>query len=125
MSDENVLHMQGIRKTFGPIVALDNVDLELKKGEIRGLLGGNGAGKTTLMNILYGLYKSDSGQILVEGKPYNIHDPSDAIKGGIGMVHQQFLQVSRFTLPKISSWAQRSKIGPPCSWRLKKRKLSS
>lgn len=98
MSHENVLHMQGIRKSFGPVVALDNVDLELKKGEIHGLLGGNGAGKTTLMNILYGLYKSDSGQILVEGKPYNINAPSNAIKSGIGMVHQQFLQVNQFTV---------------------------
>jgi simple sugar transport system ATP-binding protein len=98
MANENVLEMQGIRKTFGPVVALDNVDLELKKGEIRGLLGGNGAGKTTLMNILYGLYKSDSGQISVDGKAYNIHSPEDAIKSGIGMVHQQFLQVNRFTV---------------------------
>ena len=98
MSNETILHMQKIRKTFGPVVALDNVDLELRKGEIRGLLGGNGAGKTTLMNILYGLYKSDSGQILVEGKPYDIHAPEDAIKGGIGMVHQQFLQINRFTV---------------------------
>jgi len=98
MSNENILEMRGIRKTFGPVIALDNVDLELKKGEIRGLLGGNGAGKTTLMNILYGLYKSDSGQILVEGKPYDIHSPNDAIKGGIGMVHQQFLQINDFTV---------------------------
>ena len=89
MHNENVLEMRGIRKTFGPVVALDNVDLELKKGEIRGLLGGNGAGKTTLMNILYGLYKSDSGQISVDGKAYNIHSPEDAINGGIGMVTDQ------------------------------------
>ena len=98
MNNENILEMQGIRKTFGPVVALDNVDLTLKKGEIRGLLGGNGAGKTTLMNILYGLYKGDSGQILVDGKPYEIHSPEDAIKGGIGMVHQQFLQINDFTV---------------------------
>ena len=87
-----------IARQFPVVVALDNVDLELKKGEIRGLLGGNGAGKTTLMNILYGLYKSDSGQILVDGQPYNIHAPEDAIKGGIGMVHQQFLQINGFTV---------------------------
>lgn len=98
MTDEVILRMQDIRKTFGPVVALDNVDLELKKGEIRGLLGGNGAGKTTLMNILYGLYKSDSGKIIVDGKPYNINTPEDAIKGGIGMVHQQFLQINGFTV---------------------------
>jgi simple sugar transport system ATP-binding protein len=98
MNNENVLEMRGIRKTLGPVVALDNVDLELKKGEIRGLLGGNGAGKTTLMNILYGLYQGDTGQILVEGKPYEIHSPEDAIGGGIGMVHQQFLQINGFSV---------------------------
>lgn len=98
MSSENILEMRGVRKVFGPVVALDNVDLELKKGEIRGLLGGNGAGKTTLMNILYGLYKGDAGQILVNGNPFEIHSPNDAIQAGIGMVHQQFLQVPGFTV---------------------------
>lgn len=98
MNNNNVLEMKGVCKTFGSVVALDKVDLELKHGEIRGLLGGNGAGKTTLMNILYGLYKSDSGQILIEGKPRVINSPQGAIAVGIGMVHQQFLQVESFTV---------------------------
>ncbi len=98
MSTDTILEMRGIRKTFGSVVALEHVDLTLKKGEIRGLLGGNGAGKTTLMNILYGLYKSDSGQILVDGQQLEINSPQAAIAGGIGMVHQQFLQVNEFTV---------------------------
>ncbi len=98
MSNPNVLEMRAIRKSFGNVVALDNVDLSLRTGEIHGLLGGNGAGKTTLMNILYGLYKSDSGQILIAGNPLTINSPQDAIVGGIGMVHQQFLQIDRFTV---------------------------
>ncbi len=98
MIKENILEMRGIRKTFGSVVALDNVDLELPLGEIRGLLGGNGAGKTTLMNILYGLYKSDGGEIVVAGSPLDIDSPHDAIRGGIGMVHQQFLQINEFTV---------------------------
>jgi ABC-type uncharacterized transport system ATPase subunit len=98
MESESILEMRGIRKTFGSVVALDNVTLKLKRGEIRGLLGGNGAGKTTLMNVLYGLYKSDGGEIIVDGMPLTIQSPHDAIKGGIGMVHQQFLQVNQYTV---------------------------
>ena len=93
-----MLEMQNIRKEFGSVVALNDVSLSVKKGEIHGLLGGNGAGKTTLMNILYGLYKSNAGQISLEGVPLTIHSPKDAINGGIGMVHQQFLQIDRFTV---------------------------
>ena len=93
-----MLEMQHIRKEFGSMVALDDVSFSVKKGEIHGLLGGNGAGKTTLMNILYGLYKSNAGKIFLEGAPLSIHSPKDAISGGIGMVHQQFLQVDRFTV---------------------------
>lgn len=98
MNDENILVMRGIRKTFGPVVALDNVDLYLKRGEVQGMLGGNGAGKTTLMNVLYGLYKADAGEIFVGGSRVAIHSPHDAIRAGIGMVHQQFLQVNEFTV---------------------------
>ncbi|WP_420630562.1 ABC transporter ATP-binding protein [Candidatus Leptofilum sp.] len=98
MQNEIILDMQGIRKQFGSVVALDDVSLTLKRGEIHGLLGGNGAGKTTLMNVLYGLYRADRGTIAVAGKPLDIRAPKDAIEGGIGMVHQQFLQVNRFTV---------------------------
>ncbi len=90
--------MNDIQKRFGSVVALDGVNLQLKKGEILGLLGGNGAGKTTLMNVLYGLYQPDAGEIIVGGKRLNIHSPKQAIEGGIGMVHQQFLQVNPFSV---------------------------
>jgi simple sugar transport system ATP-binding protein len=98
MQKEIILDMQGIRKRFGSVLALDDVTLTLTRGEIHGLLGGNGAGKTTLMNVLYGLYRADNGRISVSGTPLDIRSPKDAIAGGIGMVHQQFLQVNRFTV---------------------------
>lgn len=93
-----LLSMQGIRKTFGPVVALDGVDLTVGRGEVHGLLGGNGAGKTTLMNVLYGLYRPDGGSVVLDGSPVEIRDPRDAISHGIGMVHQNFLQVDTYTV---------------------------
>ncbi|MCB0071509.1 MAG: ABC transporter ATP-binding protein [Caldilineaceae bacterium] len=92
------LTMRGVRKTFGPVVALDNVDLTVARGEVLGLLGGNGAGKTTLMNVLFGLYKADAGSIELDGRPLAIPSPRAAIDHGIGMVHQHFLQVNDFTV---------------------------
>lgn len=94
----HLVSMQGIRKTFGDVVALDNVDFHLEKGEIHGLLGGNGAGKTTLMNVLYGLYQPDAGKIYIRGQEVRIRSPRDALAHGIGMVHQHFLQVPPFTV---------------------------
>lgn len=90
--------MQGVRKTFGTVVALDNVSLKVNPNEIHGLLGGNGAGKTTLMNVLYGLYRPDAGEIELNGRRLEIHSPKDAIRDGIGMVHQHFLQVDTFNV---------------------------
>lgn len=90
--------MSGIRKTFGPVVALDGVDFTVADREIHGLLGGNGAGKTTLMNVLYGLYAPDAGTVEIDGRPASITSPKDAITAGIGMVHQNFLQVEVFTV---------------------------
>jgi simple sugar transport system ATP-binding protein len=98
MDKVNILELTNVRKVFGQIVALDSVTFSLKRGEIHGLLGGNGAGKTTLMNILYGLYRKDEGEILLRGKKVNIQGPRDAIHQGIGMVHQHFLQISNFTV---------------------------
>ena len=80
------------------MLANDHVDFDLRKGEIHALLGENGAGKTTLMNILYGLYHPDSGEILVDGKPAVIHSPKDSIGLGIGMVHQHFMLIPVFTV---------------------------
>ena len=98
MTEQSILQMKGVRKTFGPVVALDNVSLQLNKHEVHGLLGGNGAGKTTLMNVLYGLYKPDAGEIYLDGQKIEIHSPRDAIKQGIGMVHQHFLQIDNFNV---------------------------
>ncbi|MFH2103435.1 MAG: ABC transporter ATP-binding protein [Chloroflexota bacterium] len=93
-----VLELHGITKSFPGVIANDNIELTLEKGEIHALLGENGAGKTTLMNILYGLYKQDSGKILVKGEEVDIHSPNDAIARGIGMVHQHFMLVPVMTV---------------------------
>ncbi|HBM74787.1 MAG TPA: ABC transporter ATP-binding protein, partial [Clostridiaceae bacterium] len=93
-----VVEMRGITKIFPGVRANDNVNFDLEKGEIHVLLGENGAGKTTLMNILYGMYQPDAGEIYVNGKKVNMKSPSDAIKCGIGMVHQHFMLVHNFTV---------------------------
>ena len=95
---ENILEMRNIVKTFGKFVANDDINLEIRKGEIHALLGENGAGKSTLMNILYGLYRPDSGTILINGKKVEIREPRDAIALNIGMVHQHFMLVQPFTV---------------------------
>ena len=92
------LELRGITKRFGALVANDQIDLVVQPGEIRGLLGENGAGKTTLMNVLYGLMQPDEGEVLIDGKPVQIRSPKDAIKAGIGMVHQHFMLVPVFTV---------------------------
>jgi len=93
-----ILEAKSITKQFPGVLANDHVDFDLHEGEIHALLGENGAGKTTLMNILYGLYQSDSGEILVRGKTAHIHTPKDSIQLGIGMVHQHFMLIPVFTV---------------------------
>ena len=88
-----VLELKGITKRFPGVLANDAIDLQLEEGQVLGLLGENGAGKSTLMNILYGLYTPDEGEIFVRGKKAEIHSPSDAIALGVGMVHQHFMLV--------------------------------
>ena len=92
------LQMKGITKRFPGVLANDHIDFELEKGEIHALLGENGAGKTTLMNILFGLYHPDEGQILLDGQPVIIHSSNDAIHLGLGMVHQHFMLVPVMTV---------------------------
>jgi simple sugar transport system ATP-binding protein len=94
----SLLKMEEITKTFPGVVANDKVSFDLSAGEIHALVGENGAGKTTLMNILYGLYKPDSGSIFIKGRQINIRNPKDAILQGIGMVHQHFMLVPPFTV---------------------------
>ena len=93
-----ILQLRGITKRFPGVLANDHIDLSLEEGEIHALLGENGAGKTTLMNILYGLYQPDEGEIHVRGRRVEIRSPSDAIAGGIGMVHQHFMLIPVFTV---------------------------
>jgi simple sugar transport system ATP-binding protein len=92
------IELRGITKRFGEVVANSNVNLNIRAGEILGLLGENGAGKTTLMNILSGLYRPDEGEILIDGKPTHFESAKDAIHAGIGMVHQHFMLVPVFTV---------------------------
>ncbi|MGE5672453.1 MAG: ABC transporter ATP-binding protein [Mycobacterium leprae] len=93
-----MLKLQGITKRFGSLVANDQIDLDVRPGEIHALLGENGAGKTTLMNVLYGLYSPDEGSIEFKGKPVRISNPGQAIALGIGMVHQHFMLIPVFTV---------------------------
>lgn len=95
---EYVIEMLDIRKEFPGIVANDNITLQVKKGEIHALLGENGAGKSTLMNVLFGLYQPEKGQIRVNGQEVKITDPNVANDLGIGMVHQHFMLVQNFTV---------------------------
>jgi general nucleoside transport system ATP-binding protein len=98
VADDLVLEMRGIRKEFPGVVANDNVSFELARGEVHALLGENGAGKSTLMNILYGLYKPDGGEIRVGGRPTTFASAKDAIDAGIGMVHQHFMLIPVMTV---------------------------
>jgi len=92
------LELRGITKRFGSLVANDHIDLVVAPGEIHALLGENGAGKSTLMNVLYGFYDPDEGQILVDDAPVSFAGPGDAMAAGIGMVHQHFMLVPVFTV---------------------------
>ena len=98
MDERPVLELRGITKRFPGIVANDRVDLDLRKGEVHALLGENGAGKSTLMNVLYGLYHPDEGEILINGKPAELGSPKAAIENGIGMVHQHFMLIPVMTV---------------------------
>ena len=107
-----VLEVRGITKRFPGVLANDNINLALHKGEVLGLLGENGAGKSTLMNMIYGLYKPDEGEILVNGQAVEITGPKDAIELGIGMVHQHFQLVDVLTVTENVMLGNESVSGP-------------
>ena len=98
VSSKYAVQMHGITKRFGSFYALTDVDLDVEKGTIHSILGENGAGKSTLMNVLYGLYQADEGEIFINGKKVDIKNPTAAIAHGIGMVHQHFMLVENFTV---------------------------
>lgn len=107
-----VLRMEGITKRFPRVIANDNVTIELHKGEIQALLGENGAGKSTLMNCLYGMYQPDEGSIYVNEEKVNIRNSDDAIKHGIGMVHQHFMLISQLSVTENIILGLKSKMEP-------------
>src|SRR3989454_7709303 len=98
MSDGPILELRSITKRFPGVVANDAIDFELLPGEVHALLGENGAGKSTLMNIVYGLYRPDGGEILIRGKPVTLGSAREAIMHGIGMVHQHFMLIPVMTV---------------------------
>ena len=96
--EEYAIQLKGITKTFGSVIANSNINLDLKKGEILALLGENGSGKTTLMNMLSGIYRPDKGQIFIDGKKVYIDSPEDSKRLGIGMIHQHYKLIEKFSV---------------------------
>ena len=112
MADAPLLELRGITKQFPGVLANDDIDLDLKRGEVHALLGENGAGKSTLMSILYGLYHADEGEIRIDGKPVRMSSPRDAIDRGIGMVHQHFMLIPVMTVAENIVLATEPHRGP-------------
>src|SRR5918996_2756501 len=112
MADAPLLELEGITKQFPGVLANDRIDLDLQRGEVQALLGENGAGKSTLVNILYGLYHPDAGEIRFDGRPIRISSPSDAIRRGIGMVHQHFMLIPVMTVAENIVLATEPRNGP-------------
>jgi len=107
-----LLQMTGITKRFPGVVANDHVDFEVRSGEIHTLFGENGAGKSTLMRVLYGLYRPEEGEIKMNGEPIAITSPADAIRHGIGMIHQHFMLVNTLTVAENVALGEKSRRGP-------------
>ena len=97
-TDRYAIELRGIDKRFGEVYANKQIDLQVQKGSIHGIVGENGAGKSTLMSIIYGFYHADKGEMLIDGNPFKPHGSQDAIAAGVGMVHQHFMLVNNFTV---------------------------
>lgn len=106
------LEMRGITKRFPGVLANDQIDFDVRAGEVHALLGENGAGKSTLMKVLYGMYHPDEGRILLNGQPAEIESPVDAIRLGIGMIHQHFMLVQTLTVAENVALGLPSSRGP-------------
>lgn len=116
-----VLKMEGITKNFPGVKALDQVSLELEKGEVHALLGENGAGKSTLMKILVGIHKADQGKILYQGKEMNFHNAKDAEKAGIGIVYQEFNLIPELTVAENIYFGRQPKKNGRIDWKQMKK----
>jgi len=112
MDEDPFLRMSGVRKEFPGVVANDDVDFSVRRGEIHGLLGENGAGKSTLMKVLYGLYDADGGSVHLGGERLDLDSPQDAIDRGIGMVHQHFKLIPRLSVAENVVLGEREPAGP-------------
>ena len=112
LEETPLLQMTGITKRFPGVVANDHVDFEVRRGEIHTLFGENGAGKSTLMRVLYGLYRPDEGEIKMNGERITISSPADAIRQGIGMIHQHFMLVDTLTVAENVALGEKSQRGP-------------
>ena len=115
MSTTPVLEMRNIAKAFGKFYALKGVDLTVWPGEIHALMGENGAGKSTLMKILAGAYSATSGEILIDGQPYTIKGPKDALAAGITLIYQEMQLAPILPSPKTSFSAAKSPVAGWCS----------
>lgn len=125
MANKNslILEAKHIYKRFPGTLANEDVSLELHRGEVLALLGENGAGKSTLMNVIYGLYTQDEGEIFLNGEPYSINNPHDAIRAGIGMVHQHFMLVPVFTVLENVMLGAETTYGPFLNKKAAEKKL--
>ena len=118
------LELRGITKRFGALTANDHIDLEVRAGEIHCLLGENGAGKSTLMNVLYGLYQADEGEILLDVVQQRFAGPGDAMHAGIGMVHQHFMLIPVFTVAENVLLGHEKALGGLAGAKQKVREIS-
>src|ERR1022692_2134425 len=112
MTKTPLLSMRGISKRFPGVVALDNVSLEVGKGEVVALCGENGAGKSTLMKILGGVYQPDGGEILIGGQPIKIHNVTDAMRCGVGFIHQELNVLDNLDVAANVFLGREPRLGP-------------